>query len=169
MSHTYTSPGFYVISAIGTNKAGKKAEASTRIFIAPNADNSFSLSIQPSFTFKAKGVEYTFQAISSGKIDKVVWSVNNKEVLGSLSQMSTLISEEGFYYIRAKAYARGELVAVAETTVRHTNVPIFSRLQVQSALSQYPVVASTRIVGKKNADIRLVQWNWSDGTMTSST
>ena len=33
--HMYTSPGTYTIRAIGTDKSNKKAEASTRIYIAP--------------------------------------------------------------------------------------------------------------------------------------
>jgi len=159
VSHTYSAPGYYVISAVGTNKAGKKAEASIRIYLAPSADTEYAFSIHPSFTFKTEGVEYHFQAQSSGKFDSIVWSVNNQVVKGSLQEMRTLISQDGVYYIRGKAYVGEKLVAVAETTVIHGDSPVFSRLQVQNTLSQSPVSASTLLVGKKKSEVISVQRN----------
>jgi hypothetical protein len=32
--HTYNNPGIYTIKAIGTDKNNKKAEATTRVYIA---------------------------------------------------------------------------------------------------------------------------------------
>lgn len=169
LSHTYTAPGWYVIHAVGTNQAGKTAEASTRIFIAPQGEQAYALHLQPSFTFTNGGVQYHFDAQKRGNIDTISWSLNGRVVPGSLTRMSTLLTQEGLYLVRAKAYAQGKLVAVAETTVRHARIPSFARLQLQSSSSQYPVSVATTLPGVNATDVLLVEWNWGDGTIDSST
>ena len=168
--HSYTAPGYYTIRAVGTNKRNKKAEAVTTIYITEGTTTHYSLSIQPSFTYGTHYVSYSFKPVTNGKFDSIVRSFNNKEETkkGPTDSVSKTFSENGKYTIRAKAYAQGELKAIASVSIQHSDKALFSYLESNNATLQQPASFTTRLIGIKFSDIQQIMRNRGDGETSTA-
>jgi PKD repeat protein len=168
--HTYSAPGNYLINVIGTDKRGKKAEASTNIYIGEGEQQHYQLTILPKFSFKAnKTIEYTFQSPVQGNIDHIVRTFNGKESTEKLPTegLKKTFASGGTIIVNAKAYVQNTLKAVASFTLHHASSPVFSYLNVTTPSLQTPAKLTTNLVGKKLQDIQSILRNRGDGTTTS--
>ncbi|MDR3168871.1 MAG: PKD domain-containing protein [Candidatus Peribacteria bacterium] len=169
--HTYKSSGTYTISVLATDQTGKKAEASTKVYIAPGSNLFYQLAIQPTFTFQNGGVEYHFSVASQGDLDRVVWSFNTPEVRetpigGSITQT---FSGTTMVVVHAKAYAQGALKAVASTNIFPSATPRFASLQVVAGSLQVPTKVTTTLAGLKMQSVQNILRDRGDGMITSGT
>ncbi|MDR0606933.1 MAG: PKD domain-containing protein [Candidatus Peribacteria bacterium] len=145
--HTYKASGTYTISVVATDKTGKKAEASTKVYIAPGANLSYQLAIQPAFTFRNGGIDYNFKVASKGDLERVVRSFNNQDaretpISGSVTKT---FSGDTMITVHAKAYAQGVVKAVASTNVFAASTPKFASLQVVAGSLQTPSKVTTTL------------------------
>ncbi|MDR0859505.1 MAG: thrombospondin type 3 repeat-containing protein [Candidatus Peribacteria bacterium] len=169
--HTYNAPGTYTISVLATDKSGKKAEASTKVYIAPGTNLQYQLAIQPAFTFKNGEIEYAFSASSKGDLDGIVRSFNNKDIteVKINEAVKKTFPQNETITVHAKAYYQNELKAVASMTLIHASSPKFSSLQVTKGTLQTPTSITTNLVGQRVQEITNILRNWGDGTTTTGT
>ena len=167
--HTYNAPGTYTITAIGTDKAGKKAEASTSVFIGKGTNQQYALSIQPNFTFKNNGIEYVLKAECSGDLESIVRTINNQNPIETKSNETFIktFDTEGNYTINAKGYAKGELQAIASTTIIHSSSVRLAFLQSSNASLQTPTKITTNLIGLRAQNIQSILRDRGDGVITT--
>ncbi|GHW02248.1 hypothetical protein AGMMS50249_0340 [candidate division SR1 bacterium] len=164
LSHTYTKAGTYVIRVVGTDKSGKKAEAMMNVYLAPDEALQYGIQISPSFTVKNAGFDYSFIALTSGNIDRWVWTINNQEIKSSKNTMITHIQEADKYVVRVKAYRFNQLQAVGQITLINDKLPLFASLQVKNLTLQGETQMQINLVGKKIADLKQILRDFGDGT-----
>lgn len=168
--HSYSSPGYYTIRAVGTNKQNKKAEAATTIYIAEGNSHQHSLAIVPSFTYKNNTIVYTLKTTNKGSFDNIVRSSNNKDESkkGPTESINKTFSESGKYTIRAKGYYQGELKAIASIVIQHGDKTLFSYLETNNTTLQQPAKFTTKLIGVKLQDIEQIIRNRGDGEITTN-
>lgn len=169
--HRYSQPWTYIIRVIWTDKSGKKAEASTKIYLAPDTASQFSLTITPTFSIKTNGSQYSFKPDFAWTIDKIIRTVNDREIQ-SLSPSETftyLLSTDWRYLIRAKAYSHDKLQAVAQSVVNHSSIPVFASVQILWANLQWKTRFSLNIIGQRTSNLQSVQRDFGDWTISTST